>query len=142
MNHKKSVKYRRFVVSAVVVVLVLFVGSALSLWGSNDTYDEVENNSIRSDGDYNETEELYFQISNEEYSFPASKVFYVVPLQGVSVAFDPEKENGVYAVPDSDITIELVDGDIEAKWGDAVLPGFYEMWSTWAAQNQEFGIVL
>lgn len=93
-------------------------------------------------GNYDESEELYFQVSNKDNRFPGKKLFFIVPLGGVSVAVNLDKEDGEYPVPNSDVVVVFEKGQVTAKWGDAVIPGYYEMWFSWATHNQENGIVL
>ena len=91
---------------------------------------------------YEDTEETIFPVSVEDKRFPAKEVFYIVPLEGMSIAVRQDKEDGVYSVPDSDITVTFDKGQITANWGEAELPGYYEMWFSWATHNQETGIIL
>ena len=49
-------------------------------------------------------------------------------------------EESVLVVTDIIVTVE--NGTITARWGDAELPGYFEMWFSWATHNQETGIVI
>lgn len=91
---------------------------------------------------YSDTDDTYFPISVDDKRFPAKEVFYIVPLTGSSsIAVRQDKEDGVYTVLDTDITVTFDRGLITANWGTAQLPGYYEMWFSWAVHNQDTGIV-
>jgi len=91
---------------------------------------------------YEDTEDLLFEVSNKDERFPAKEVFYIVPIEGMSVAVQLNKSDGDYPVPDSNIIVSVDKGSITAWWGDAEIPGYYEMWFSWATHNQSSGIVL
>lgn len=93
-------------------------------------------------GGYDEDDSVFFPVSVNDNRFPAKEVFYIVPLEGNSIAVRQNKDDGTYDVPDTDIKVTFDRGQITAKWGDAVLPGYFEMWFSWATHNQENGIVL
>jgi hypothetical protein len=90
---------------------------------------------------YEDTEELTFPVSNTDARFPAKELFYIVPLEGMSVAVRQNKDDGIYRVPDTNIDVTFKNGNISAAWGEAELPGYYEMWFSWAAHHQNNGIL-
>lgn len=91
---------------------------------------------------YEDTEQTIFPVSVQDNRFPAKEVFYIVPLGGMSAAIRLDKNDGDYRVPDSDVVISFEKGVPTARWGTAELPGYYEMWFSWATHNQNSGIVL
>lgn len=91
---------------------------------------------------YEDTEQTNFPVSVTDKRFPAKEVFYIVPLEGNSVAVRTDKADGTYEIPDSDVVVIFDKGLVTAKWGDAVIPGYYEMWFSWATHNQDTGIVI
>lgn len=91
---------------------------------------------------YEDTEETSFPVSVNDNRFPAKEVFYIVPVGGTSVAVRLDKADGIYQLPDSDVFVTVDKGRYTASWGDAELPGYYEMWFSWATHNQETGEVL
>ncbi len=91
---------------------------------------------------YDESEELIFPVSNTDETYPAKELFYIVPLQGMSIAVRQNKSDGTYRVPDTNVDVTFDKGSITAYWGSAELPGYYEMWFSWATHNQDTGIVL
>jgi len=91
---------------------------------------------------YEDTEETSFPVSVDDNRFPAKEVFYIVPLEGISVAVRQDKTDGIYQLPNSDVFVTVDNGRYTASWGDVELPGYYEMWFSWATHNQETGEVL
>ena len=91
---------------------------------------------------YEDREDTIFPVSVQDMRFPAKEVFYIVPLEGMSVAVRQDKADGIYQVPDSDVFITVDRGRITANWGDAELPGYFEMWFSWATHHSTAGVVL
>ena len=60
----------------------------------------------------------------------------------MSLAVQLDQAEGEYQVPDSDVQVVIENGSVTAFWGNEKLPGYYEMWFSWATHNQETGIVL
>ena len=92
--------------------------------------------------DYEKDDNTLFPVSVDDNRYPAKEVFYIVPLEGNSVAVRLNLEDGDYQVPDSDVVIKVQFGDIKAFWGDAEIPGYFEMWFSWATHNQDTGTVI
>jgi len=90
---------------------------------------------------YEDTEELVFPVSTTDERYLAKELFYIVPLEGMSIAVRLDRDNGTYRVPDTNIDITFDNGAITSNWGDAILPGYYEMWFSWATHHQDNGIV-
>jgi len=90
---------------------------------------------------YEDTGELTFPVSTTDARYPAKEIFYIVPLEGMSIAVRQDKADGVHRVPDTTIDITFDRGVITANWGEAELPGYYEMWFSWATHHQENGII-
>lgn len=91
---------------------------------------------------YEDTDRTIFPVSVQDSRFPAKEVFYIVPLGGMSAAVQLDKTDGDYVIPDSDVVVSFDKGVPTARWGTAELPGYYEMWFSWATHNQDRGIVL
>ena len=92
---------------------------------------------------YADTDRTYFPVSVDDKRFPAKEIFYIIPIEGSSsIAVRLDKEDGTYLVPDTDIDVTIDAGTITANWGTAELPGYYEMWFSWATHNSETGIVV
>lgn len=96
-------------------------------------------------GDYDNNDSLYFPISIKDSRFPPKEIMYVVNVYDKSVAF-PVKQ-----LSDSVITVDvsgnkvtgaIIDGEIIVKDATGkILPGYHEMWFSWATHHQEDGVV-
>ncbi len=97
-------------------------------------------------GDYEQNDQYIFPISNTDTRFDGKELMYVVPLVNASAAFPRAAlleagsaslltpEGTLYARADSGvITVTKEDG--------TVLPGYHEMWFSWATHNGESGLV-
>ena len=91
---------------------------------------------------YEDNENTLFPVSVKDNSFPAKEVFYIVALEGLSVAVRLDKEDGIYELPNSNIVVQIEKGQPKAFWGEQEIPGYYEMWFSWATNNRESGEVL
>ena len=111
----------------VALALLLFVSGYLFL-----------QNDARSNGRLtNSSTEV---IDKNKYA--DSEQFYVISLQGNSVAVYLNLPEGEYLVPDSDVVVRINQGEAYATWGNAVLPGYYDNWSAWVNEHQETGTVI
>lgn len=91
---------------------------------------------------YDTSDETIFEVSVSDLRFPIKEVFFIVPLDdGRSVAVRQNKSNGSYNVPQTDISIVFNNGQVTALQNEKILPGYYEMWFSWATYNQNLGIV-
>lgn len=95
--------------------------------------------------DYNDNEEIFFPISIKDNRFPTKEIMYVVNAYDKSVAF-PVKQLGSsivsVAVGDNKVTATLIDGEVIVKDNSGkILPGYNEMWFSWATQHQKDGVV-
>jgi len=120
-------------------------GEAMSLYPNAEVLSGDTGHSRNYDGNpysgYEVSEELLFPVSVKDVRFPAKELFYIVPLEGMSVAVRQNKTDGTYKVPDTNIEVTFDRGTVTARWGDAVMPGYYEMWFSWATYHQDNGIV-
>ena len=94
---------------------------------------------------YTETEQTLFPISVTDRRYPAKDVFYVIPFRNRSLALHyREFPEGVTTFSVDEFTIAVTrDGDeITARHGSEILPGYYELWFSWAVHHQDDGIVL
>jgi hypothetical protein len=97
-------------------------------------------------GNYNESEQLIFPVSVQDTRFFAKKLMYVVPFGDVSLAFPFEelREAGSATVNAAGTILEatVTSGEISVgPVGGATLPGYYEMWFSWATHHQDDGVV-
>ena len=95
--------------------------------------------------DYNDNEEIFFPISIKDNRFPTKEIMYVVNAYDKSVAFPVKQLDSSIvsvAVGDNKVTATLIDGEVIAKDNSGkILPGYNEMWFSWATQHQKDGIV-
>jgi len=96
-------------------------------------------------GDYNNNDDIFFPISIEDTRLPSKEIMYVVNVYDHSVAF---QVNGLGAtsvsaeVADQKVTASIADGEIVVKDSSGkILPGYHEMWFSWAIHHQEDGVV-
>lgn len=96
-------------------------------------------------GDYDESDAIYFPISVKDDRFPLKEVMYVIPFKDKSIAVQQlELEDGQteeMEVDDSIIYLRRNGSEIVAQTDGKVLPGYYEMWFSWAIHHQDNGIV-
>ncbi|MBX2866949.1 DUF3179 domain-containing protein [Candidatus Kaiserbacteria bacterium] len=93
---------------------------------------------------YGLSEDLYFPVSVSDKRFPAKEIFYVFPYKEKSIAF-PEKsliDTANFSIGDTTVTATRhTDGIAITTEDNTVLPGYYEMWFSWATHHQEDGVV-
>jgi len=95
--------------------------------------------------DYNDNEDIFFPISVKDNRFPTKEIMYVVSAYEHSVAF-PIKQLSESVVSvnvgDKKVTASLFDNEVIVKdESGKILPGYHEMWFSWATQHQEDGVV-
>ncbi len=96
-------------------------------------------------GNYNENDSLLFPVSVEDNRFFAKEIFYIIPTDETSVALQvSELENGTSAQFDQPQLTATKDDNSLITVTDAdgnELPGYYEMWFSWATHHQDGGTV-
>lgn len=103
------------------------------------------NYSLYPYGDYDNNENIFFPVSVKDSRFPAKEIMYVVNAYDHSVAF-PVKQLGASPmsvdISGNKVTGQILDGEIIVKNATGnILPGYHEMWFSWATHHQEDGIV-
>ena len=95
-------------------------------------------------GDYETSDELYFPISVQDKRFPAKEMMYVFHLAEKVIAF-PVKDLGI---EDQSKVIQGQTGNARREGNEILVtldgrtvPGYYEMWFSWAVHHQKNGIV-
>ncbi len=96
-------------------------------------------------GDYDESEEVYFAVSVQDKRLPTKEIMYVVPFGEKSVAVTQNKlkdgaefENNFEG---KDVLIRKDGENIFFESDGKILPGYFEMWFSWATQHENDGIV-
>lgn len=95
-------------------------------------------------GNYESTKLLYFPVSVQDTRFQAKEIMYVFNLHDKSVAFpvdDLAKQRVEKIIESKTIVVERQAGEINVYMDGKVLPGYYEMWFSWATHHQKNGIV-
>jgi len=96
-------------------------------------------------GDYDTNDAIFFPVSVNDNRLPPKEVMYVVNAYDRSIAFQANKLGTTPVSVDVDgqkVTAALVRGEIVVKDSSGkVLPGYHEMWFSWAVHHQEDGIV-
>jgi hypothetical protein len=93
---------------------------------------------------YDESDQLIFPASVEDQRFQAKEIMYVVPYNNTSVAFpfNSLPQNTTQEVDGQVLTITKVKNEITVKDSSGnVVPGYFEMWFSWATHHQESGVV-
>ena len=98
-------------------------------------------------GNYNENEDMYFPVSVNDSRFPLKEIMYIVPFKERSVAFPINQLNELreasIEVEGETLKIRVLSGQYLATQAGSEneLPGYFEMWFSWAQHHQEDGIV-
>ncbi len=92
---------------------------------------------------YGLTDELYFPVSVSDKRYPAKKIMYVVPFGGNSYAFADDELSDVAELDANGVLLkaERVEDGIEVTADGEPIPGYYEMWFSWAIHHQDDGVV-
>ena len=96
-------------------------------------------------GDYNSNDSILFPISIKDSRFPAKEIMFVVNAYDKSVAYPRKQLSSSPAsvnIGGNKITAVMIDGEIIVKdTTGKILPGYHEMWFSWATHHQEDGVV-
>lgn len=96
-------------------------------------------------GDYESSEELLFDVSVDDNRYPAKEIFYIIPFENSSVALRISALEGGQQINSDDLNLQAVknsDGTYTVRGSDGnVLPGYFEMWFSWATHHQDDGAV-
>jgi len=97
-------------------------------------------------GDYEENDDYIFPVSNTDTRFDGKELMYVVVSGDESIAFPRAallEAGSAEVISESGIVKAEVDGSkitVTDSSGNA-LPGYHEMWFSWATHNGENGLV-
>ncbi|MGB4076786.1 MAG: DUF3179 domain-containing protein [Minisyncoccia bacterium] len=98
-------------------------------------------------GDYDSNNEIYFPVSVNDTRFPLKTRMYVIPFEGRSYAFSYETlardEMRPVVASGTPLVLYQNDGEVRVTTQDGrILPGYYEMWFSWAVHHQEDGVII
>lgn len=90
---------------------------------------------------YNESDTLYFPVSNEEDArLPKKEIMYIVNDGDISLAFHfnnlMEKKMATLSVDWADYSALYEDGEVMVTKFEDALPWYFEMWFSWVNHNQ------
>lgn len=97
-------------------------------------------------GDYEENNDrLVFPVSVQDNRFPSKLIMYVVQFEDKSVAVPKDSvvdgSTATMKVNRQTLTLKRDGGEYEVTANGEVLPGYFEMWFSWATHHQEDGVV-
>ncbi|MFC2163708.1 DUF3179 domain-containing protein [Acidobacteriota bacterium] len=93
---------------------------------------------------YEKSEDLYFSVRIQDKRFFAKEMMYVFKVEGQSVAFPVRhlsEAKETKTIKGKSVTAERVGGEINVIVEGKLVPGYYEMWFSWATQHQKEGFV-
>jgi hypothetical protein len=95
-------------------------------------------------GDYETNDRILFPVSVSDSRFSAKEIMYVVPFNESSYAFPDSglDETTTFEVADGELVLERLEEGVQAYINGNPLPGYYEMWFSWATHHQNDGVVL
>jgi len=98
-------------------------------------------------GDYDDSDRFLFAPSTLDERYPAKLIMaaFVIDEQRVAVPWLALRDAGSLEaeVGDATVSLRVVDGELEVRDGDGrLVPFYFEMWFSWAVQNQQSGVVL
>jgi cytochrome c biogenesis protein CcdA len=96
-------------------------------------------------GGYQESDELYFPVSVSDKQFKAKEVMFVVPYNGLSIAFPhldlEDQKKAILDIEGKKFEAFRDDDRVTVTMDGEEIPFYYEMWFSWATQHQEDGVV-
>lgn len=94
---------------------------------------------------YEDTDRTYFPITVDDSRFPVKEVFYIVPQGERSVAIQIRGLDAGQSFTNDELGLalsKLVSGELMvANLDGEDVPGYYEMWFSWAQHHQDNGDV-
>lgn len=95
-------------------------------------------------GDYATSDELYFPVSFQDKRFPAKERIYVFRLGEKVIAFsvkDLGTEDKSKVIEGQTVNVRREGHEIRVAVNGRTVPGYHEMWFSWAVHHQKNGIV-
>ena len=97
-------------------------------------------------GDYEQNDQYIFPISNTDTRFDGKELMYVVPLTSGSAAFPRaallQAGSAILKTDSGTLQASASNGSITVTGPSGeILPGYHEMWFSWATHNTEGGFV-
>lgn len=96
-------------------------------------------------GDYDTNDDLYFPVTVQNKRFHEKEMMYVVNANGYSIAMKlsdlTDGEHSVNIEGKLALDVAKDGGEITVLHNGTPLPGYYEMWFSWATHHEEDGLV-
>ncbi len=91
-------------------------------------------------GNYTESDDLYFPVTNSDESFQAKEMFYIVNNEKESVAFLfkdlREQKKAELTIWENNYTASFENWIVDTRLNGESLAWYYEMWFSWATHNE------
>ena len=105
----------------------------------------MRNYSLNPYADYQNSKRIYFPLSRIDQKFPVKEMVYAFSLGDRPVAFPvrgltAEKTDRI--IDGEKICVKKHGGEIFVCQNGKIIPGYYEMWFSWAVHHRKNGIVL
>jgi hypothetical protein len=109
---------------------------------STDT-GHIRNYGVYPYGDYAKTERTIFPVTVSDNRFFAKEIMYVVPVGDASIAIPKDSliDTATRTVGEQELKLVRDGGLINATLDGEPVPGYFEMWFSWATHHQDDGIV-
>lgn len=97
-------------------------------------------------GNYDANQEIYFPVSTSDERFPAKEIMFIIPYKDKSIAFEQLKlkdgQTSEFKINGDTLTAKRSGGELDVidSKGEK-LPGYYEMWFSWAIHHQQNGAI-
>lgn len=90
---------------------------------------------------YSDNDSTYFPVKVQDKRFPAKEVFYIVTNDDTSIAIriSTLDDSSKFSSDKYNLTLLKDGGEITVEKNGQPLPGYYEMWFSWAAQHDDNG---
>ena len=95
-------------------------------------------------GDYEENEDIYFPVSVQDEKFHPKTLMYVLPFRNKYIAFEYMKikeGESTYTADGNRFRVLRDGGEINISLNEQSLPGYFELWFSYATQHKENGLV-
>lgn len=96
-------------------------------------------------GGYEDNEDLLFPVSVTDKRFNAKEIMYITPYKDKSIALSIQSLNkdkiDTFQFNGETLEVKLDGEEIIVSVDGNKLPGYYEMWFSWATHHQENGLV-
>jgi len=94
---------------------------------------------------YEDSDETFFPVSVQDSRFPSKQIMYVIPFGNQSIVFSKdallEGSTETFSFGDNILVVSKEESEITGEINGKTVPGYFEMWFSWAQHHQEDGVV-